>query len=187
MRRRAAAALATVAAATTVAAVSAAPQRDLLVRPGVSVGKIRLGMSEAQLRRAVGRPSYVVGRTRVFGGVRLEYQYGLNGEYSVVLRGRAGSPRVVSVATFLRRERLPNGIGVGSRPKQLRAAFGPRLRCTPYRTFVQQSRTYITGNSTCSVAGRTGATVFLLTLDPGYLTPAESDKARVIEVGVRTT
>ena len=177
--------IATIGAAAICASAAAAPSRDAVVRPGVSVGKITLGMTEAQLRRAMGRPDYVVGRTSVFGGVRVEYQFGTNGEYEVALRGRPRALRVVSVFTFLRRERLPNGLGVGSRPRALRAAYGSRLRCTPWRTFVQQSRTYLTGNSTCTLAGSPGSTVFLLTLDPGYLTPDEAHKARVIEIGVQ--
>ena len=175
-----------VVAAALSASAAAAPSRDAVVRPGVSVGKIRLAMTEAQLRRAMGRPDYVVGRRKVFGGVRVEYQFGMNGEYEVTLRGRPGALRVVSVFTYLRRERLPNGLGVGARPRALRAAYGARLRCTPWRTVVQQSRTYLTGNSTCTLAGSPGSTVFLLTLDPGFLTPDEVHKARVIQLGVQS-
>ena len=173
------------AAALVASSAAASPARDAVVRPGVSIGKIRLGMTEAQLRRAMGRPAYVAGRTKVFGGVRVEYQFGVNAEYTVELRGRPRALRVVKVSTYLRRERLPNRLGIGSRPRALRAAYGSRLRCTPWRTFVQQSRTYLAGNSTCTLRGTAGSTLFLLTLDPGFHTPDEAHKARVIEIAVQ--
>ena len=78
MRRVVAAVLVT--AALTCGGASAAPQADLVIRPGAGIGKFRLGMMQAQLRRAVGEPRYVVPRTRTFGLLRVEYQYGLGAE-----------------------------------------------------------------------------------------------------------
>ncbi len=41
--------------ATIAAGVSAAPTRDTRVRPGVGIGRVVLGMTAAEVRRAMGR------------------------------------------------------------------------------------------------------------------------------------
>jgi hypothetical protein len=174
------------AALLLASSAAASPARDAVVRPGVSVGKIRLGMSEAQLRRAMGRPAYVAGRTKVFGGVRVEYQFGIDADYTVELRGRPGALRVVEVSTSLRSQRLPNGLGVGSRVRALRAAYRDRLRCTPFPTFTDRGGTRIHGTSTCRLGTATGATLFLLKLDEGVILPSESNRASVFVIGVET-
>jgi len=48
-----------VAAAVAAAAAATAPSVTQLIRPGVAIGKVRLGMSFAQVRRALGRPQLV--------------------------------------------------------------------------------------------------------------------------------
>ena len=72
--RRSALPVALVAAVVAAAAAHGAPQRDALVRPGVGIGKIRLGMTPAQVFRALGRTPLVNRRIDFGFGTRyVEY------------------------------------------------------------------------------------------------------------------
>jgi hypothetical protein len=122
-----------VATAVAAATAAAAPQSDLVIRPGQGIGKFRLGMTRAELLRAVGRPRYVVPRGRTFGLTTVEYQYGPGAEYLVTLVGRPPRLRVTSVSTVARRERTARGIGPFSSERALLRAY-PAARCSRLRT-----------------------------------------------------
>jgi hypothetical protein len=96
-----------------VASASAEPQRSLPIRIGQGIGPINLGMTGAQVYRALGRPRTVVERRTIAGRpyVELEYGYGL---WSVGFLGRKGQRRVVLVLTALPRHRTPQGLGVNT-------------------------------------------------------------------------
>ena len=51
--------LAVVLAALAAASASAAPESNLRITPGVGIGKLRLGMTEAQVRRLLERGARV--------------------------------------------------------------------------------------------------------------------------------
>jgi hypothetical protein len=110
-----------------VASAGAAPQRDALIRPGVGIGKVRLGMSLKQVRTAWGPPQAVI-TSQERGARKLELQYDY-AAYVVSLVGVPRRERVVSVGTTLAKERLSQGLGVGSLERRLQRAFGGRLRC----------------------------------------------------------
>jgi hypothetical protein len=110
-----------------VASAGAAPQRDALIRPGVGIGKVRLGMSLAQVRAAWGRPQAVI-PSQERGARQLELQYDY-AAYVVTLVGVPGRERVTSVGTTLAKERTSQGVGVGSLERRLQRAFGGELRC----------------------------------------------------------
>ena len=117
--------------AAASATADASSQSSTLIRPGRSIGKFALGMSEQQLRRAAGRPSYVIPRGRASLGQRIvEWQYGRGADYVVRLIGRPGRMHVSFVSTTLRRERTPQRIGPGSLERSLRGAY-PAIRCGP--------------------------------------------------------
>jgi hypothetical protein len=120
------------AAAVAAGTAAAANESNLVIRPGQAIGKFRLGMTEVALRRAVGRPRFVVHRAPTFGLRRVEYQYGLGAEYIATLVGRPGRLRVTRVSTIALRERTPRGIGPGSLERELRRAH-PGVQCTPLR------------------------------------------------------
>jgi hypothetical protein len=106
---------------------SAAPARDALIRPGVGIGEIRVGMTFAQVRRALGRPETVMRqRPYGFGGRYAEYAW--NGtDWIVAVAGRGDRARVVSVATGLRGERTRiRRVGVGSTEEAVRRGLGAR-------------------------------------------------------------
>jgi hypothetical protein len=125
--------LATLGAVTaiTVAAGSAdgSSSSALVIRPGVSIGQIRIGMTLTQVKRTLGRP-YLVSRheERGFGIRYVEYQWA-SASWRVGFLGRVGEQRAVRIGTTVRSQRTPEGIGVGSTTKDLARRYGPRVSC----------------------------------------------------------
>jgi hypothetical protein len=111
-------------AASSAAAVS---ERNALVRPARGIGNLSLGMTQRQVRRALGKPVYVRRIPRGFGRTLIEMSYWLDG-WTVRLAVRRGVFRVVYVETTLARERTRQGLGVGSTDQRLRRLH-PNVRC----------------------------------------------------------
>jgi hypothetical protein len=166
-----------------------------LIRHGVGIGSVRLGMTEAQVRRALGRPTAVIRRRTGFGGVRLELQFD-QADYTVELRRRAGRFQVVAVSTILARERTREGFGVGTLERRVRGAYGRRLRCEPLRTrLASQGRSTVrvlaSTERNCVLTTQRGTeTVFRSVLErrsrwDWILTPADWPRARVYIVTIR--
>ena len=127
-----------------------ASQATALIRPGVGIGKVRLGMTQAQVRRALGRHTVVNVRERRFGLTYLELAYDYSA-YTVGFFGAPGKLRVVSVATSLRRERTRSGLGPGTSLRSLRRALrGEQCRLRRVATFVGR-------HTECTVSARSGA------------------------------
>lgn len=122
-------------AVVVLAAASAALARpavaETAIRPGVGIGPIRLGMTEQQVRRALGRPDNVQ-RARAGRIYVVSLNFYLRGDYRVTLRGPRGAVRVSLVGTVSRDEKTPNGLGIGSSERDLRRAY-PTLRCKDVR------------------------------------------------------
>jgi hypothetical protein len=114
-------------AVALVASAGAAPHRDVLIKPGVGIGKVRLGMSLAQVRAVWGRSQAVIA-SQERGARKLELQYDY-AAYVVTLRGQPRQERVVAVGTRLAKERTRQGLGVGSLERRLQRAFRGELRC----------------------------------------------------------
>jgi len=111
-----------------VAAAGASTQRDALIRPGVGIGKVRLGMTLPQVRAAWGRPQAQTITTQKRRGRTIELQYDF-AAYIVTLTGLPRHERVVAVGTTLAKERLRQGVGVGSPERRLQRIFRGELRC----------------------------------------------------------
>lgn len=160
MRKVATLVLACGLAGVAAADVASAPDSSELIRPGVGIGKVRLGMTQAQVRRALGQRQAIVNvRERRFGLLYLEVAYDYSA-YTVGFFGGPGRLRVVSVATALRRERTRTGLGPGSSLRRLRRVLtGEQCRRRKVVTFV--------GIQTeCSVLAPSGArTTFIATQD----------------------
>jgi hypothetical protein len=110
---------------------TAAPSRDTLLRPGVGVGKVRLDMTFAQVRSALGKPVRIVRRHRVgFREEYVEYAWGISPHWAVGFYGRAEHLRVVLVETT-RRERTRSGVGIGSTERALRRVLGASCKGPP--------------------------------------------------------
>jgi hypothetical protein len=106
----------------------ASNQRDALIRPGVGIGKVRLGMTLAHVRAAWGRPQAQTIETLARVGRTIELQYDF-AAYTVTLTGRPHSERVVAVGTTLAKERLRQDVGVGSLERRVRQVFRGELHC----------------------------------------------------------
>jgi len=121
------AACSTAFVALATATAAAAPTRDALIRPGQGIGKVNLGMTLTQVRSALGRPDAVARRLEyAFGGEYVELQWG--GAWSVGFRTQAGKLRAVRVGTTKTNQRTRTRIGVGSRPREIVAAY-PGATC----------------------------------------------------------
>ena len=177
-----------VAVAIASASATATPSGSRVIRPAVGIGKLRLGMTEAQVRRAMGRPRFVVSRPGSFGLRSFEYQWGL-AAYTARLSGPRGRLRAVRVGTTLVRERTPNGLGVGSTERAVLRAY-PAMRCQPLRTYRSGSiRIVSTVQRECTVFARSGRrTIFTTDVQERMfeiITPEMwARRARVIEVSV---
>lgn len=170
------------------ASAGAAPQRDLLIRPGVGIGKVKLGMSLKQVRAAWGKPQAVTvqreGRARL---TELQYDFAA---YFVTLIGSPGRERVIRVGTTLAKERMANGLGVGSFERRLQRALGGRLHCDRLDTFNQPRNPYPliqTNRRECSLGERgSPQTVFVSKMRvPSFLPEDWSRTAYVFEVVIR--
>jgi hypothetical protein len=180
-------------ALATLAAGGTAGASSQLIRHGVGIGAVRLGMTEAEVRAALGRPTALVRSRTAFGGTRLELQFD-EAAYAVVLRRRAGGLRVVAVSTILSRERTREGLGVGSPEARVRRAYGARLRCEPLRTkpfdSASDARVLVSKERNCTLTtpGAT-QTVFRSVVKGRFpwsrLTPDDWPRARVYVVTVR--
>lgn len=110
--------LAVIAAASLAPAASAfgAPMPDHQVRPGQGAGGVRLGMSEAQVIKVLGRPQHRrATRTELGAFVDLAWP-GIR-----VRRWDGAGGRVIHIDVTDRGIRMPNGIGVGSTAAAVRA------------------------------------------------------------------
>jgi hypothetical protein len=172
----------------------AAPARDEVIRPGKAIGRVSLGMSEAHVRKALGRPLNVLRERVGFGREVVELQYEGRGLF-VRLGGRASALRVVAVSTFARGERTPDGLGVGSLERSVLRRYGRRFECRPLDV-VRYGEVSIIGRNSreCAVpeAGGSVRTVFVSAIPnrtPWDVHRASSwaARARVIEVSVRAS
>lgn len=126
--RRAALGAVLVAAAVAASTAGSAPARDALVRPGAGIGKVRLGMTLAEVRRAVGRPQLLNRRVRAgFGRTYVEYAWDY-GALTVGFFARAGRLRAARISTTSPSERTREGLGRGSRPREIARRY-PNATC----------------------------------------------------------
>ena len=120
--------LAAVLAVLATGTAGAVPSATQVIRPGQAIGKVRLGMSLAEVRRALGPPETVNRRVRLgFGRRYVEYGWDY-GWWSVGLQGAAGDLRVVRIGTSSPRERTRVGIGVGSHVRDVVRRY-PGAQC----------------------------------------------------------
>ena len=177
------------AALALVASASASPQRDALIRPGVGIGKVRLGMTLAQVRAAWGRPQAQTIEILPRGGREIELQYDF-AAYTVVLTGRPGRETVDSIATTLTKERTRQGLGVGTPERRLQRLLRGELRCDRLDVVTQPRSPYpllFRNRRECTLGARDGPqTVFVSRMRRQSFLPEHwSASAYVFEVVVR--
>ena len=159
--------LAVAVAALGAASVSASPIGDTRIRHGAGVGRVQLGMTYGQLRKALGGPQAVNGRLTFRRGLRyVEFAWDF-GWWKVALAGRPGKLRVAFIETQSRGERTLDGLGVGTWESHLRRELRP-LRCQRVRRPFQNTTVMITVESRCTYASHRGReTAFVLEAPPG--------------------
>ena len=109
--------------------VPSAAGRDALIRPGNGIGRIDLGMTLAQVKRALGPHDQGWSESRGLGQRYLELSWdsGPADYFAVALLGRPGRLRVGSVTTTRPAESL-RGVGPGATLAKLKRTFRG-LRC----------------------------------------------------------
>jgi hypothetical protein len=173
------AALGVVAALVIASSTPAGSEADLLVRHGQGIGKLRLGMTLAQVKRLLGEPRAENKRERRRSGqiyLELDWQYA---RWTVgFLRAPGGAYRAVVIGTVLRAQRTPEGLGVGSAERELGRRLDG-LRCWRVRPVGDP---YLAYSNECVYGPRAGRnTAFILNGFAGLGDP----RAAVVQVEVR--
>lgn len=131
--------------------VSTASAIELTIHPGVGIGKVRLGMTKAQVERVLGRDRILNGRDGAYTEFAWDYGTFIVG----FVRGRT-----VEMSTSLRGQRTPKAVGVGSTWLQLMRSH-PGGRCA----------VNVPGNGPPSLEyllGHRGGTQTLWVFKPGF-------------------
>jgi hypothetical protein len=117
------------ASAVALILVPTSGARDALIRPGKGIANVDLGMTLAQVRRALGPHDQGWSEPRGLGRRYLELSWDSGPEdyFAVALLGRPGRLRVVSVTTTRPLETL-RGVGAGTTVAKLKRTFRG-LRC----------------------------------------------------------
>ena len=175
------AAIGLVAALVAASPTSARPESDLLVRHGQGIGKLQLGMKLAQVKRLLGAPraeNKREQRTRGHTYLELDWEYA---RWTVgFLRAPRGTYRAVSIGTVLKGQRTPEGLGVGSRERELGRRLDG-LRCWRVRPAGDRYGAY---SNECVYGERAGRnTAFILNGFAGLGHP----RAAVVQVEVRAS
>jgi hypothetical protein len=107
--------------------VPSASATEVTIVPGVGIGKLKLGMTQAQVEKVLGKDYLVDERASVGGAAYHELGWNFASWSVGLLQGR-GTFRVVQVATTVRSQRTLNRIGAGSTFRSVVRAF-PRAIC----------------------------------------------------------
>ncbi len=118
------------AALVAVTVVGSASATESTIVRGVGIGKVRAGMTRAQVEKIFGANELLNDRDTVGGTSYVEYGWNFS-TWSVGFLRRGPSFRVAQVATTLRGQKTREGIGVGSLFKAVARAY-PQAICTGY-------------------------------------------------------
>jgi len=121
--------LVVVAVLVAAAPSAAAPTTNMLIHPGIGIGKIRLGMTLPQVERVLGKPMLLNRNVDRGFGVRYK-EYGWDFvRWRVGLVGPPGKLRVMRVATSVPTQRTREGVGPGSTTVQLARYYKRKAEC----------------------------------------------------------
>jgi hypothetical protein len=106
--------------------VPSASATEVTIVPGVGIGKLKLGMTQAQVEKVLGKDYLVDERASVGGAAYHELGWNFASWSVGLLQGRV-TWRVVQVATTVRSQRTLNRIGAGSTFKSVVRAFSQAI------------------------------------------------------------
>ena len=146
---------------------------DSTIYPGVGIGKIKLGMDAAQVKKILGRDYLVNGSQNVRGRRYTEWGWDYS-RWTVTFEQRGRKLRAVEVATVIPAQRTPKRVGPGSSWRQLVTAY-PDGVCVYNHDHGGARADYLLANKSGS------QTIFIARAETGLSNPY-----RVVEVHVRT-
>jgi len=148
------------------------------IYPGVGIGKVELGMSAGQVKKAMGRDFIVNNRKNIAGVHYIEYAWDF-AHWTVTFAQREGTLRAVQVATDVHDQHTAKNVGYGTLWRALLRAY-PGGRCafgdhySPFGGYLE----YLVAHK--------GGTQTLFTLNGvGRGVPTRIVNYKVIEVRVR--
>jgi hypothetical protein len=104
------------------------PHVQQRIVPGQAIGKVKLGTSLAQVKKALGAPEAVIHREQgPFGRQKVEYSWNFT-EWRIAFRFDRTGSRAVTIRSSIRSERTKEGVGVGTPQGRVETAF--HVRCT---------------------------------------------------------
>jgi len=112
---------------------ASASATEATIYPGVGIGKVKLGMTKAQIERILGSDAIVDDRGAVAGHSYLELGWNFD-SWSVGFVLDKGRYRAVRIGTTMARQRTPKGVGPGARWLKVVKAYAHGLcswRYTP--------------------------------------------------------
>jgi hypothetical protein len=174
------AAIGSLVALLAASPTTAGRESDLLVRLGQGIGKLRLGMSLAQVKKLLGPPRAENKREhRASSHTYVELEWGYAWWTVGFVRAAGGNYRAVSIGTIQRSQRTPEGLGPGSRERELTRRLDG-IRCWRVRSVREPFGAY---TSECVYGERAGRnTAFILNGFAGLGDP----RAAVLQVEVRS-
>jgi hypothetical protein len=168
--------IAAVCAALALVLTGTASATESTVYPGVGIGKVKLGMSAIQVKKALGT-DYLVNR-RENGYLELGWDFS---HWTVTFAQQGRTLRAVQVATDVHNQRTPRGIGYGTLWYTLVHTY-PGGKCgwgnhySAYGFYLEY------------LVGRKGGTQTLYSLQEVFAhNPTRVVKYKIIELRVRTT
>ncbi len=173
-----------VLAAIVVASASAT---ESTIFPGVGIGKVKLGMTRAQVERALGKDFLVNRRASIGGSQYMELGWNFS-SWSVGFLKSGRTYRVSQVGTTLWAQRTTKGIGPGTLWRKLVRTY-PGGLCTTDGNSLALPGQNIIGGYLEYLVPRKGGTQTIYMLQGLYEDKADPTKVthyRVFEVHVRT-
>jgi hypothetical protein len=110
------------AAVSALLVASTGSATELTIYPGVGIGKVKLGMTKAQVARALGKDSLVNDRATYNGTQYVELGWNFSA-WSIAFARTGSTLRVVQVSTTLRSQKTPARVGIGTLWRPLVRAY----------------------------------------------------------------
>jgi hypothetical protein len=117
-----------VAAFGAASFAAAALATESTIMPGTGIGRVKLGMTLAQVQHVLGKYRFVNERSQVGRNGYLEVGWGF-GEWTVGFLRQGSTYRTAAVEATVRGQRTPTGVGVGTNIRKVIHDF-PQAICS---------------------------------------------------------